>query len=88
MFLAQSLEAKKIIKILAADQKKFRHFFYDEDFGNFSRDRNWVILILNLQKIINNLPKPALRFSQYVNFACVLAAVTILQNNFQLVKGT
>lgn len=81
---AQSLEAKKIIKILAADQK-ISAFFYDEDFEILADEETGNFDFKFAEKIINNLPKPALEGShQYVNFACVLAAVTILQNNFSI----
>jgi dihydrofolate synthase/folylpolyglutamate synthase len=81
---AQCAEAKNIIKILAKDQE-ISAFYYDEDFEVEVDEESGNFDFKFAQKIIENLPKPALEgMHQYVNFASVLAAISVLAEKFSI----
>jgi dihydrofolate synthase/folylpolyglutamate synthase len=82
---SQPAAAKKIIKILAADQK-IPAYFYDEDFfvemneevGELADDFAKSFNFRFQDYFLENLPKPALPGShQYINFATAIAAACL-----------
>jgi dihydrofolate synthase/folylpolyglutamate synthase len=80
----QPLEAKKIIKILADDQK-IKTYFYDEDFS-IAIDENSGEFDLEFGEIkLENLPKPSLLGThQYINFSAAIVAALSLKSQFKI----
>ncbi|MDX2083649.1 MAG: Mur ligase family protein [Rickettsiales bacterium] len=79
---SQPQKAKELIKILAADQK-IRTYFYDEDFAIFVDEENGEFDLQFGDKILENLPRPALLGShQYINFASAIATILAIKEKF------
>ncbi len=77
---AQPEEAKRIIKILANDQK-VESYFYDEDFFVEMDEKTKEFDFYFKKEKLENLPKPILPGShQYVNFATAIAAIKSIKN--------
>ncbi len=81
---AQSQKARKIIKILAADQNILT-YFYEDDFEIFLDEETGEFDLKFGAEILSNLPKPALGGQhQYINFATAIATVLALNEKFQI----
>lgn len=81
---SQSLEAKKIIKLLASDQN-IKSYFYDEDFSIAFDEENGEFDLNFEEKTLKNLPKPALIGQhQYINFATAIAACLAINSQFKV----
>ena len=81
---AQPKKAREIIEILARDQN-VSTYFYDEDFAILLDEESGEFDLKFENKILQNLPKPALLGShQYVNFATAIAAILAIGDKFQI----
>lgn len=81
---AQPSKAREIIEILARDQN-VKTYFYDEDFEIASDEESGEFDLRFEDKILENLPKPALRGThQYINFATAIAAVLAISDKFEI----
>lgn len=76
---AEPQDAKRIIKILADDQK-IPTFFYDENFEILLDEESGEFDLRFEEQILENLPKPSLLGShQYINFSTAIAAILAIK---------
>jgi len=81
---AQPNDAKRIIKILADDQK-IPAYFYDEDFEILLDDETGEFDLRFNDIVLQNLPKPNLLGQhQYINFAAAISAVLAVNNILEI----
>jgi dihydrofolate synthase/folylpolyglutamate synthase len=84
---AQLQKARNIIEILAADQN-IPVYFYERDFEVILDEKNSNFDFRFGDKILKNLPKPALAgFHQYINFAAAIAAILAIGDKFCINEG-
>jgi len=84
---SQCEQAKNIIKILADDQK-IDSYYYGDDFDILLNEDSGKFEFAFGEYHLPNLPKPSLVGQhQYINYACVIALIKTLQDQYNITSN-